>query len=76
MEEIPNVISVITIVVDPDDGLPRIDLGSMSPIYAYTILKTCTDALYSVIPPPTVIWNDEVIADFADLMLDDDDYDD
>lgn len=74
MEELPNVISVITIVIDPEKGSPRLDLGSVSPVYAYTILKTAADAVYDVIPSPTVVWDNEIIADF-EYIVDDDDED-
>jgi hypothetical protein len=76
-EELPSVISIITVVVDPDEGVPRVDLGSMSPAYAYTMLRSAAEAVYDTIPLPTVISNGEVIADFAwlDNLDDDDDWD-
>lgn len=79
MEELPDVIGVITIVVDPDVGKPRLDIGTISPLYAYTILKSAADAVYDIIPSPTVVWNNEVVADFefvdiTDIDDDDDDW--
>lgn len=73
-DSIENVINVITIVVDPEQGRPRLDIGNISPLAAYTLLQAATDALYDCIPTTSVVFDDEVINEY-DFVIDDDDDD-
>lgn len=55
-------IEVITIILDPTEMAPRIDLGKIPPHIALAIFNKAAEALEASLPYPTIKYDDVIIA--------------
>lgn len=55
-------IEVITIILDPTEMAPRIDLGRVPPHIALAIFSKAAEALEASLPYPTIRYDDIIIA--------------
>jgi len=65
-------ISVITISIN--NGPPEVDLGTVHPLQAITILQSIVDSLKQCIMGPTIKYNDVLL--YSSIELDDEDEND
>lgn len=72
MDQVEDTIGVITIVLDPAIGRPRLDIGNMSPLAAYTLLQGAADSLFECIPQPTIVYDGDIINEYNYIMDDED----
>jgi hypothetical protein len=61
-EDFDTGIEVITIILDPNEMAPRIDLGKVSPHVAINIFNKAVEALEASLPYPTITYDDVIIA--------------
>lgn len=66
-------IQVITIVLDPSNPAPQVDLGKVHPVWALSILRQVTDALDVVSPEPDITYDGDLIYTGISWVDDDDD---
>lgn len=59
--ELESQIEVITIVLDPSNPAPQVDLGKVHPVWALSVLRQVIDALEVVAPEPDITYNGELI---------------
>jgi hypothetical protein len=73
-DELESEIQVITIVLDPSNPAPQVDLGKVHPVWALSVLKQIVDALDMVSPEPDITYDNVVIyTGNYDFLGDDDD---
>lgn len=66
-------IQVITIVIDPSNPAPQVDLGKVHPIWALSILRQVVECLDVVAPEPDITYDGSLIYTGIVWVDDDDD---
>lgn len=61
-EDFDTGIEVITIILDPTEMAPRIDLGRIPPHIAIAIFNKAAEALEASLPCPTITYDNMIIA--------------
>ena len=61
-EDFDTGIEVITIILDPTEMAPRIDLGRIPPHIAIAIFNKAAEALEASLPYPTITYDNMIIA--------------
>lgn len=62
MEDFDTGIEAITIILDPLDDAPRIDLGRVPPHIALVIFLKAAEALEGAMPYPTISYDNVIIS--------------